>query len=210
MKYSYLALALLCSGCSLVDLNELAKEPPQKKRYILVVKMPGRGFAPVAEAPVLLVEEAHVLAPYNGRPFVTRVGGHEFVQDYYHEFLVSPGQMFSQITRTWLRTQGVFPQVVDTASPLAADAVLKIDLTKLLGDYSVEGKPVARVAIQASLLSSAGGEERPKIEFQKNYEAESRLPDQEPATLVVGWSLAIPEILGKLSADLSAFGRARK
>jgi ABC-type uncharacterized transport system auxiliary subunit len=197
---------LLWGGCFDVALDDLAKEPPVKQRFLLGVESVAQAGATPAQAPVLLVEQAHALSPFNGRPFVYRTGENAHETDFYHEFLIPPAEQLSQITRKWLRDHRVFPQVIESDSPLIADALLTLDLTDLRGDLRQAERPIARMAIRASLLTAGTAGAARKVLFQKDYAADANVQGTGPAALVRGWNAATTEILGKLSADLRPFG----
>ncbi len=194
---------LVCAGCFTVDLDELSKDPPVKQRFLLDVESEPQSTAKIGQRPVLLVEQAHALSPFNGRSFVYRTGHNARETDFYNEFLIPPAEQLSQITRKWLRDHQVFPQVIESDSVLIADALLTIDLTDLHGDLRVPDKPVARMAIRVSLVTAGASR---KVLFQKDYVASADVQGTQPEALVDGWNATTTEILGKLAADLRPFG----
>ncbi|MCA8955034.1 MAG: membrane integrity-associated transporter subunit PqiC [Planctomycetes bacterium] len=200
-------LALGLAGCFRVDLDDLAKEPPSKQRFMLDVKLPAEPTAlSERQHPVLIVESVHAVAPYNGRPFVYRTGPSRYETDFYAEFLVDPGQQLTQLTRQWLQATQAFPVVVDSASGVVAQFALTMDLTELVGDFRDAGKPKAVVALRAVLTRVTG--ER-AIVWQKAYRVEKSIRDRDPTSLAAGWGDAVRDLLGQVAGDVRSRGQAK-
>ena len=194
---------LACGGCFSVALDDLAKDPPVKQRYLFDVVIPTNAGDPSrAQHPVLLVEQVHAASPYNGRPFVYRTGDNTHETDFFNEFLISAADQLSQITRRWLQDAGVFPVVVSLDSAITADLWLTIDITELRGDFRDLQQPSAVLAIRASLIDgvSNGGERQ--VRLQNNYAATVPIAGTDPDLLVAGWNEAIARVLSALSEDL--------
>lgn len=202
---AFLPPLLTCAGCFTVD---LAKEPPTKTRYLFDVAMPELvADPPKGLHPILLVEQVHALSPYNARPFVYRKGRDVYAPDFYHEFLVSPGLQLGQLTRSWLRAAGTFPNVIASDSALVADATLSLDLLDLHGDFREPQAPRAVLSVRAALLSRGTADVEPVAEHQKDYRQSIPITEASPQALIRGWSEALAQVLEDLAKDLIPFGK---
>lgn len=203
MKRAILILSstLPCAGCFSVDLDDLAREPPAKTRYLLNVEPP-QPTARASRFGALLVEQAYAAAPYNARPLVVRTGDTEHRTEYLHEFLVSPADQITEITRRWLRTAGPFQRVTHADSGTLADATLTIDLTEFRGDVRDEAQPRAVVAVRASLSRSENESEQTLL--AKDYRASIPTADATAAALVDGLGQGLTKVLGSLTRDIES------
>lgn len=202
MKRLLPLLFLLPAACLSIDLDELAKDPPEKLRYLLQVPVEDATTEVSHADATLVVEHVHATSPYNGRPFVYRTGENRFAADYYHEFLVSPGQQLTELTRHWLRARRVFADVVEPGSALVATRSLELDLVGLYGDYRGE-TVTAHLVARASLFArdSEGG--TPRILTQKRYAISAPVADRTPDALAGGFSEVVRRFLDALAKDLA-------
>tara|TARA_R110002111_G_scaffold163143_3_gene229419 strand:- start:282 stop:980 length:699 start_codon:yes stop_codon:yes gene_type:complete len=209
----WIALLLSVStGCSFfpVDLKDLSRDPPVKQRYLFDVPAAAaatdaasiRADATGAPLPVLLLEQARAASPFNGRPFIYRTNAAEHAADYYHEFLASPAEQITQITRRWLRSTQQFAHVIESDSPLLANQSLAMELTDLRGDYRDAAQPRAIVGVRVVLTSIADTGPTPEILLEKDYRAEIDMPEAKPSHLVAAWGAGIHQVLTELSSDL--------
>lgn len=204
------ALSVL-AGCSFfpVDLTDLSRDPPVRQRYLLDVPLADVSTT-TADAksvlqPVLQIEPARAASPFNGRPFIYRTSAAEHSADYYHEFLTSPAEQITQITRRWLRTTHQFAHVIESDSPLLANQLLSIELTDLRGDYRDVVAPLAIVGLRMVLTSIGDKVQSAAILLEKDYLVEVAMPEAIPSHLVAAWSVGIKKVLTELSSDLARF-----
>jgi len=195
------------TGCSFfpVDLKDLSRDPPVKQRYLFDVPFAAAPATPTNTRTVLLIELARAASPFNGRPFIYRTNTAEHSADYYHEFLTSPAEQISQITRRWLRTTHQFAHVTESDSPLLANLLLSMELTDLRGDYRDAARPLAIVGLRIALTSIGDDVQNVAIVLEKDYLKEIAMPEVSPSQLVEAWSLGIKKVLTELSTDLDPF-----
>jgi uncharacterized lipoprotein YmbA len=191
-----LALTLLgeCTGCS-----GLSKPYPEKSLHAISVGDPPAS-PKAATQDVLRVERMNVAKPFDGTPFVYKVGRSQFTTDYYAGFVSSPDINLGGELSSWLSRAGLYSSVISGSSVADYRWSLESNITELYGDYSTP-KPSAVLAVKFFLIDNADGHQR--IRFQKLYSETEPLSSANPDELVQGWNKAYGRILSVLVKDLS-------
>jgi hypothetical protein len=207
-----LLLPLVTTSCFSLD---LAQDPPSKSHYLLAAKPTLAGGSTDAsgskttpaeatanKASILQVNKAYVAAPFHEKSFVYRIGENQYTSDYYHEVLVSPSQMVTQLAVDWLRKSRAWPEVHHSGQAVTAARSLDLNLLELYGDYRQLGSQQAVVRLRATLWAVDAEDGSQRSVFGKEYTARVDIPDREGKSLVAGMNQALEQVLGKLSADL--------
>ncbi len=211
------SLPLAATGC--FSLEGLSQDPPAKTHYLLAaapapaaangaeasgsVASPAEASAAEgAEAPLLQVNKAYVAAPFHEKSFVYRIGKNQYSTDYYHEFLVSPAQMVTQLAVDWLRKSGTWAKVHHSGEAVTASRALDLNLLELYGDYQEAASPRAVVRLRVTLWAVNGEDGSQTSLLEKEYSARVDVADREPGSLVGGFNEGLKQVLGKMAADL--------
>ncbi|MEN8183807.1 MAG: ABC-type transport auxiliary lipoprotein family protein [Myxococcota bacterium] len=185
----------------------LSRPYPERQRFVLQVERPGLPSvdAPppgtslaVAEGEVLRVGRVRVSPLFERRRFVYRTAEGRFEEDFFHEFFVPPGTILQRETRNWLAASGLFPTVLRSGDPGAADWLLEARVTELYGDRRAE--PRAVLSIEFSLLDDRSGSLTPVL--RRAYSEQVGVERGDPEGFQAGWGDALARILAALEADL--------
>jgi ABC-type uncharacterized transport system auxiliary subunit len=190
---------LLAAGCLGVE-----RSYPDK-RYFVVAAADKIGSAnPSANNPngVLLVASLRVSPRYEGKSFVYRRSESSFESDFYNQFLVSPGAIFTEEVRKGLAAAGVFQAVIGGASQLEPTYVLEGSVNALYGDFRDTGSPKAVLEMEFFLTRDAAA--KADIVTHRRYSRSAPVNSGSAEALARGWSQALDEILAALVADLKA------
>lgn len=193
-RFAALFPVLATAGCV-----GLAREAPQKIRYVLQVSRPAGtpARAPLAAGTILRVRPFHLATPTSTQSLVFRRAASRFEADFYHEWLGPPEQNVAVLAKRWLEDSGLFAAVVDADSSLEATHVLEGDLTALFGDLSGD-RPHAVLGCAFVLLEGPDD----ALVFARRYEEREPLPADTPDELVAGFERALARILRALEEDL--------
>ncbi|MFH1137846.1 MAG: ABC-type transport auxiliary lipoprotein family protein [Pseudomonadota bacterium] len=196
-----LALTLVVSACVSVKQNY-----PEKRYFALNPARPA--LAPTidraAHKTILRIRPLRVSPGYEGRGLVYRTGPMEYSSDFYNEFLISPGLMFTDVFREWLNAAGLFEAVLDAPSQVLPDYILEGAVNCLQGDYRDDKAPQAVLEMQLFLIDAS--KSRSAIILQKHYRQEINLDNNDPQTLVNGWSRGLTAILADFEESLRRKG----
>lgn len=196
-------LLLVVTGCLKLE----KRSYPQKHYFALEASRNSRA-SPCAEiGSVLKVRKFRVSPQYETKSFVYREGDFAYESDFYNEFLISPGSMFTEEVRQWLEQSGLFQQVVDFSSYMEATHVLEGAITALYGDYRESRRPRAVLEMQFFLFEDVSA--RFALVFQNLYRREVLLERVSPVILVKGWNDAFRQIMTEFEKDLRERGLAQ-
>ena len=187
-----LTLALL-GGCSLNKAN------PAKAVFALEARR--EGAAQPHSAAVLRVRPFTAASPFDDRNFFYRVGGLQFEEDFYSEFLVTPRLLVTDQTRRWLSQAQRFRAVLEAGSKADSTHSLEGNITALYADFREPTASKAVLEIRFLLLKDSLAS--PEIQHDRIYRQEIPLENRQPATLAIGWSKALAQILAALETDLA-------
>ncbi len=188
------ALCVIVSGCVSIE-----KSYPDKHYYVLQIDRREDSDKSHSSA-VLLVANLRVSPLYDGRSFVYRLSEANYETDFYNQFLVSPGALFTEQVRRALSQAQIAAQVVGSASQLEPTHVLDGTVDALYGDFRDRGAPKA--ILEMEFFLSKDSPSRAEIVAQKRYRKSIPIRGRTAEALVGGWNMALNEILTALEADL--------
>ncbi len=188
-----LALLMLAGtpwGCS-----GLKKEPVSKQYYDLnpQVQVPPREKPD--QGHTLLVKNFSIDAAFDSHGFTYQIGDHEYVTDYYHEFISYPARLITEKTSDILYASELFKPVLN---PSRQDIAYRLSgkINRLSGDFKDRSRPRAVVEIRMILEKNMGPAFSPILNHV--FMAEIPIPDTGPDSLVSGWNHALSKILIRL------------
>ena len=186
---------LVAPGCS------LKKAYQAKSTYALEATRSQPPVRPSSPAVVLRVRPFTAVAPFDERVFHYRVHAVRFESDFYNEFVYSPRTLIGDQTRLWLQSARLFGAVLEPASRAESTHSLEGCVTALHADYRDIKSPVAVMEIRFLLLKDSSASQ--EIVLDKTYRQEVPLENRQPATLAIGWSNGLKQVLTALEQDLS-------
>jgi ABC-type uncharacterized transport system auxiliary subunit len=187
-------LALALAAC-----NPLTRPAPVRQTYLLEPALP----AAVARSrpETLRVTRVDVAAPFRGREFVYRVDALRYETDFYDQFLVAPGAMFTEQTARAIDAARVFARVLPQASGADADASLQGFVSAMFADAR-DGQPVAaQLSITYYLSRDASGT---TPVWSRDYHRRVELGERTPGAYAAALNRAFADILAELVRDLAA------
>jgi hypothetical protein len=157
-----------------------------------------------AQGCILKVRQVRVDALYSDPKFVYRLGENEWSADYYHTFLIPPGQMLTGIVETYLARTGDSRsvKVVPASSVLSPSHTLETTVRELYADYSDPGQPRAVLAAEFLLIDERAAPDAGSIVLHRTWRESVALESNQPAALVSGWNAALKGILLSLGTEL--------
>lgn len=195
MKHAWLPILLAAAGC--VDLKAAY---PDRRFYTVEASRTGAERATSPQS-VLRVRRFNASKMCDGNELVTRTADAVYESDFYNVLFVPPAQQVQEQTAHWLSRSKLYGLVVGAGSSVPDTHTLEGNLVSLHGDYRKPGSPLAVIEVQFLLVKVTG--EPAAAMAQRSYRQEIALPDQEPGSLVKGWSEGLGKILGALEADLA-------
>lgn len=131
----------------------LAREAPAKRFFAPEVeRSSGPPLVSIEERASLRVEPCRMSPTTDRAPFVFRVGEHEYVEDFYSEFLVDPAAWIQFTVADWYRASGLF-ETVDTGGSLRRPELQwETWVPALHLDVRNESAPVAVLEIRGALV----------------------------------------------------------
>ncbi|HME71361.1 MAG TPA: hypothetical protein VKM54_16030 [Myxococcota bacterium] len=194
-----LGLTLGAAGCGV-----LRREYPERQQFVLEVTPPQSSDPPAGGA-VLGVSRFRASPLLAGTSFVYRMGDQTFESDFYNVFWTPPAAMVANETGKWLRSSGIFSDVVDPGNLTPRTYALDGAIAELYGDYRNPGAPAAVMGLRFALVDVQGKE--PKVLFHKDYSVSHPIPTGTPSALAAGWNEELSEILAALQTDIRALVR---
>ena len=191
-----LGLTLVAAGCGV-----LRREYPERQQFVLEVTPPETSDPPV-DGPVLGVSRFRTSPLLSGTSFVYRTGDQTFESDFYNVFWTPPASMVANETGKWLRSSGIFSDVVDPGSLTPRTYALEGAIAELYGDYRNPAAPAAVMGLRFALVDVQGKE--PKVLLHKDYSVSHPIPTGTPTALAAGWNAELGEILAALQSDIRA------
>ena len=150
----------------------------------------------------LKIGSVAVVAPYDGRSLVYRLGDQRFEKDFYNIYTTLPAEMIANAERQWINKSGIFTAAVGQSNSFFPYYTLQATVNEFYGDYRV--RPEAVVSIEFFLTVTNGGITNPII--GKNlYTKRINLKDNSPEALVAGQQQALAEILKEYEVQLDKY-----
>lgn len=180
-------IAVSGSGCGPKGYN--------KRYYVLDVKRKA-GPVKTGKDVILEVRRFTIDSAFDSKGLVYRKADFEYESDFYNEFLISPADMVTEKTRTWLSQSGLFARVLDKGSAIEPTHTLEGNITALYGDFRDKSSPLAVMQLRIFLIENKASKE--SIMLGKTYDASSDTSSEGAEGLVE----ALDGCLGKILADL--------
>lgn len=188
-------LAVLCS-CSGIR-NEY-----QGKSMFRLEASPGMAEAQDQQTGEgLLVKRFSIAPEFEGSPFMYRYNHNRFGSDYYHNYVVPPARMITDIVRENLYASPLF-------SPVSPNSMEDIQyqlwgkIIELYGDIRNKQQPKATVIIRMILDKNEDGNFKPVT--HKTYTATVPLSEPSPEAYVAGVNQGLTKIMNDFFEDLNA------
>ncbi len=188
----FLAAVLIAGGC--------AGGPSHKEQYFILEAVREDNPARPASDGSLQVHRFSIDTAFATKNLVYRLGEFKYEEDYYRQFLISPGTMITEKTRVWLADSGLFNTVLPVGSRIVPTYTLEGNITALYGDFLDESAPTAVMEIRFFLVKIAEGQE--SVVFARTYRAASAVPSRTTDAFVNALNQSLVEILTCLEADL--------
>ena len=195
MKRAIVLLCALLAACA-----PFTRESPVRQQFLLAPASPPAVAKPQPGA--LRVGAINVAAPFRGKTFVYRVSDLRYENDFYVEFLVTPGTMLAEQTARALAQSKPFARIVGPGTSGDASWVLEGFASALYADRREVGKPGAVLDITYYLTSATGDEQVPLW----THEYQQRVPMRDASASAYAEALnnAFGEIMTALSRDLAS------
>ena len=190
-----LLVCALLAACS-----PFTRESLVRQQFLLAPASPPAVAKPQPGA--LRVGAINVAAPFRGKTFVYRVSDLRYENDFYVEFLVTPGTMLAEQTARALAQSKPFARIVGPGTSGDASWVLEGFASALYADRRDAGKPAAVLDITYYLTAAAGDEQVPLW----THEYQQRVPMRDASASAYAGALnsAFGEIMTALSRDLAS------
>ncbi|OHB58892.1 MAG: hypothetical protein A2Y07_08685 [Planctomycetes bacterium GWF2_50_10] len=180
-------LVMVVGGCGQKSYN--------KQRFVLDISRP----ASLAKEPGhlrLKVEPFTINPAFASKSLVYRKSRFQFETDFYNEFLISPTDLVTQVTRQWMSQSDLFEYVNGNAGKNAV--VLQANIFALYGDFSHKSQPGAVAAIQFFLTRNN------EVLFHKTYTEKTLLDTLSADGLMKALNECLENILKDLEFDMRA------
>jgi cholesterol transport system auxiliary component len=187
-------LALALCAC-----NPLTRPSPVRQTYLLEPPMPAAVSR--TQPGSVRVARVDVAAPFRGREFVYRVAPLRYETDYYDQFLVAPGAMFTEQTSRALAAAHVFARVAPPGTGGDSDATLDGFVSALYADAR-DGAPAAAELVVTYYLAREASGMTPV--WSHEYRRHVDLAERTPAAYAAALNRAFGDILAELMHDLAA------
>lgn len=185
----------LFNGCMNLDRTSI-----NRNRFVIDISSQSERAEPQT-GKTLKVRTFNISNRFNCKSLVYKTGPASYQSDFYNSFLISPEEMITENTISWLRKSGLFASIPDISSKADADLLMEGDIEQLYGDFSDSQKGRSIMKIEFFLLDY---KEFPnKIVFQKSYNAVSSLEDNSAEELIKGYEKCLTQILQSLEKDLA-------
>lgn len=126
---------------------------PSKETYLPVIERSGLSHA-VQFKGTLQINAFSAQAPFGERHFFYRESAQRFAKDPYREWLSSPTGLITAHAQTWLKSSGLFSEVLPLSSNQTADYQLSGELLTLHTDLQAKPIAVAKLHIRLSSAKS--------------------------------------------------------
>ncbi len=147
----------------------------------------------------LLVKRFSISPEFEGSPFMYRDNHNRFGSDYYHNYVVPPARMLTDVVMENLYASPLFSPV----SPNSMDEIkyqLWGKITELYGDVRDKNQLKAVVTIRLALDRNNEGQFEPII--HNTFTASVPLTEPSPEAYIVGLNQGLTQILDAFFQDL--------
>ncbi len=197
MRYIIITFILLFSaGCANVD-----KPYPERSYYQFEVSHSAKHAAPV-KGTILGIKRLSVSPGSQGLEFIYRTGEFKFQSDFYNQFFRPPGALITEEVTRWFANSGVFEDVLGQLSQAFPNYVIEGNIVNLYGDFRNSAAPAAVLEIQFFLLRLTDDADTPIVVTSDTYSVSKPISSKDPKALMLGWNLALEEILSDFQGDV--------
>jgi len=198
-RNAFLCFMLVLSA---IAITGCAQSTPGKEFFMIEASRPS-GVVQTPSDAMLEVYLLNVDTAFASKNLIYRLGEFQYETDYYRQFLVAPGLMFTEKTRHWLADSGLFKQVLPPGSQITPTYTLQGIVTTLYGDFTNASAPVAVVRIRYFLVQHAG--EEGAIVFSQVYRAAQPISTRTAPALIDAFSKDLTDVLTRLEEDLRKY-----
>jgi ABC-type uncharacterized transport system auxiliary subunit len=192
-------VALLVAASTTLTSGCFRRQFPERRQYVLNMERvgPGRELSDV----VIKVGRVRSEPPYERKAFVYRTGESTYTDDFYSNFYVSPTQLTRSTLHRWISDSGMFANVADVDSLVAADWLLESRLLDFYIDRRPDETETAVVRLALTLVDARASPPRAILEC--DYEGIEPVRGHGGDDAVAAWNGALTKIYTKLEADLA-------
>jgi len=185
---------MMLSGCG-------QRESYDKQQFVLSALREGEGATRGTDH-TLEVRRFTVDSAFKGKGLVYRIGDYEYETDFYSEFLISPSDMVTEKTRSWLSQAKLFQRVLDIGSQVDPTHVIEGNVAALYGDFRDKSSPQATMEIWMFLLHVKSGQE-PVLVLGQRYQSSVGIKSEGPEGLMEALNRCLVQILSDWEKDLT-------
>jgi cholesterol transport system auxiliary component len=142
-------IILLCSAL----IAACGTTTPSKETYLPLIERSEPSHA-VQFKGTLQINAFSAQAPFGERSFFYRESAQRFIKDPYREWLSAPTGLITSRVQTWLKSSGLFSEVLPLSSKQNADYQLSGELLTLHTDLQAQPIAVAKLHIRLSSAKS--------------------------------------------------------
>jgi ABC-type uncharacterized transport system auxiliary subunit len=183
-------VSMVLSGCG-------SREAFNQRNFILEASR-NRPPQKTSKDIVLDVQSFNADMTFSTKSLVYRKGPSEYETDFYNQFLISPNDMITEKTRSWLSESGLFKLVLEPGSYADATHSLEGNIIALYGDFRDKSSPKATMKIRFFLVKLSGK----SVVFGETYKVESKVDDRTVESLIEAFEDCLANILSDLEKDL--------
>jgi ABC-type uncharacterized transport system auxiliary subunit len=186
-------IILAAAGCS---------SPMQEKRYYLPDINRTIATSTVTYKDVVLeVNRFTIDSAFRSNGLVFRKSDSRYVTSYYTTLLQVPAEVFTEETRDWLSSSGLYGMVLEAGSTLHPTHILEGHIIDYYVDDRPMGKPSAVLKVETVLIKQ--GDEAGHVIQKGFYEATEPLKASSGEEAVVALARCTEKVLGLIEADLA-------
>ena len=189
--------ALACA--QLAACSPFTRESPVRQTFLLAA--PSAAAVAKPQPGTLRVGSINVAAPFRGKTFVYRVSDLRYENDFYVEFLVTPGTMLAEQTARALEQSKPFARIAGPGTSADASWVLEGFASAIYADRREAGKPAAVLDITYYLTRAAVDEQVPL--WTHDYHERVPMRDASATAYAEALNAAFGAVVTALSLDLS-------
>ncbi len=168
------------------------------QRHFILEASRNRPHQKTSKNIVLSVQSFNVDMTSGTRSLVYRKGPSEYETDFYNQFLISPNDMITEKTRSWLSESGLFKLVLEPGSYADATHLLEGNIVALYGDFRDTSSPKATMKIRFFLVKLS----EKSVVLGKTYEVVFKVGDRTVESLIEAYENCLAKILSDLEKDL--------
>ena len=205
----YLKLFTLAAGLLAVvsSCSGIRNEYQEKTMFRLEASPAMAGFQDQKTGKALLVKRFGIAPEFEGSPFMYRDNNNRFGSDYYHNYVVPPARMITDLIMENLYASPLF-------SPVSPNSMEEIQyrlwgkVIELYGDIRDKEELKATVTIRMVLDKNQDGTFKPVT--HKTYTATFPLSEPSPEAYIAGINRGLTKIMNDFFKDLDTVGTGLK